>query len=89
VHLGPTAEDFHAAFGLGEGSTKIATVDADGIALRAVQALERRTAELREENDALRSEMRERMTALSEENATLRVDLASLHQLLERGRRGP
>jgi autotransporter adhesin len=89
VHLGPTAEDFHAAFGLGEGSTKIATVDADGIALRAVQALERRTAELREENDALRSEMRERMTALSEENATLRVDLAWLHQLLERGRRGP
>ncbi|HUF34746.1 MAG TPA: tail fiber domain-containing protein [Gemmatimonadales bacterium] len=53
-HVGPTAEDFREAFGLGESSTKIAGVDADGIALRAVQALERRTTELREENAALR-----------------------------------
>ena len=57
AHLGPTAEDFHAAFGLGESATKIANVDANGVALRAVQALERRTAELREENAALRSEL--------------------------------
>lgn len=67
AHVGPTAEDFRAAFGLGEGSTKIATVDADGIALRAVQALERRTAELREENTALRAE-----------NAAMRAELTSL-----------
>ena len=53
-HVGPTAEDFREAFGLGESSTKITGVDADGIALRAVQALERRTTELREENAALR-----------------------------------
>jgi trimeric autotransporter adhesin len=57
AHLGPTAEDFHAAFGLGESSTKIASVDANGVALRAVQALERRTDDLREENAALRAEL--------------------------------
>jgi hypothetical protein len=57
AHVGPTAEDFHAAFGLGEGPATIATVDANGIALRAAQALERRTVELREENAALRSEL--------------------------------
>ncbi len=53
-HVGPTAEDFHAAFKLGAGPTTISTVDADGISLLAVQALERRTAELRAELEALR-----------------------------------
>jgi Head domain of trimeric autotransporter adhesin len=55
MHVGPMAEDFHGAFGLGEGPTTITTVDADGIALLGVQTLERRTAELRVENaDLLR-----------------------------------
>ena len=53
AHVGPFAEDFWAAFGLGEGSTTITTVDADGIALLGVQTLERRTAELRAENAEL------------------------------------
>jgi len=66
-HIGPFAEDFHAAFGLGDDPAKIAQIDADGVALSAVQALERRTAELREENAALRaetSELRRRIEAL-------------------------
>ena len=52
-HVGPVAEDFYGAFGLGEGSTTITTVDADGIALLGVQTLERRTTELRAENAEL------------------------------------
>jgi hypothetical protein len=56
-HVGPAAEDFHAAFQLGPGPTTISTVDADGIGLLAAQALERRTAELKEENAALRAEL--------------------------------
>jgi hypothetical protein len=42
-HVGPTAQDFHAAFGLGEDPLAISTIDADGVALRAVQALDART----------------------------------------------
>ena len=42
-HVGPTAQDFHAAFGLGAEPRRINTVDADGIALAAVKALEART----------------------------------------------
>ena len=42
-HVGPTAQDFHAAFGLGENPLKINTIDADGIALAATKALEERT----------------------------------------------
>jgi trimeric autotransporter adhesin len=41
-HLGPMAQDFRAAFGLGEDERMIASVDADGIALAAVQGLHRR-----------------------------------------------
>jgi hypothetical protein len=52
-HVGPTAQDFHAAFGLGESPLKINTIDADGIALAAVRALEARTRELRDDNARL------------------------------------
>lgn len=39
-HLGPTAEDFYAAFGLGsDDAVTIGTVDADGVALATIQAL--------------------------------------------------
>jgi hypothetical protein len=66
-HIGPFAEDFRAAFGLGDSPTRIAQIDADGVALRAVQALERRTAELQAENAALQAEtteLRRRIEAL-------------------------
>jgi len=38
-HIGPMAQDFHAAFGVGPDDKHIATVDADGVALAAIQGL--------------------------------------------------
>ena len=38
-HIGPMAQDFAAAFGVGENTTTISTVDADGVALAAIQGL--------------------------------------------------
>ncbi len=38
-HLGPMAQDFFAAFRLGTDEKHIATVDADGVALAAIQGL--------------------------------------------------
>ncbi len=38
-HLGPMAQDFKAAFTVGETDTGITTVDADGVALAAIQGL--------------------------------------------------
>lgn len=52
-HVGPTAQDFHAAFGLGEDPLRISTIDADGIALAGVSALARENAALRAELAAL------------------------------------
>ena len=39
-HLGPTAEDFHRLFGLGNNEKVIAPGDMAGIALSAVQAMQ-------------------------------------------------
>ena len=38
-HIGPVAQDFYAAFGVGENDTHITTVDADGVALASIQGL--------------------------------------------------
>ena len=65
-HMGPTAQDFRKAFGLGDSEKAIATVDADGVSLAAIKALIRRTTELRTENDALRAMLTEMARRLSD-----------------------
>jgi trimeric autotransporter adhesin len=47
-HMGPMAQDFHAAFRLGANDREINTVDANGVALAAIQGLYR----LLQEKDA-------------------------------------
>lgn len=51
-HIGPMAQDFYSAFGVGTDDKHIATVDADGVALAAIQALnvkvQEKEAEIRE-----------------------------------------
>jgi len=59
-HIGPMAQDFHAAFGVGPDDRHIATVDADGVALAAIQGLnekvERGARNARHEIRALKAE---------------------------------
>lgn len=76
-HVGPTAQDFHAAFGLGEDPLRIGTIDADGIALRAIQALEART---RRENQDLAAQNQQ----LTRENADLRARVERLEQRFDK-----
>jgi hypothetical protein len=40
-HIGPMAQDFYKAFGVGEDRRHIASVDADGVALAAIKGLSR------------------------------------------------
>jgi hypothetical protein len=72
-HLGPTAQDFRAAFGLGGDPKSIGTVDADGVALVAAQALEARS-----------TRQQEQIRALQDENAELRATLDALAARLSR-----
>lgn len=79
-HVGPTAQDFHAAFGLGEDPLRINTIDADGIALRAIQALELRQRETSTAQQAALDTVREQLAeieALRAEIEALKRQLAS------------
>jgi hypothetical protein len=40
-HIGPMAQDFYAGFGLGEDDRHISTIDAEGVALAAIQEIYR------------------------------------------------
>lgn len=48
-HMGPMAQDFRAAFGLGEDDKHISAVDAEGVALAAIQALNQTVTELKQD----------------------------------------
>ena len=56
-HVGPMAQDFAAAFHVGENDTAISTVDEGGVALAAIQGLnqklEAENTELKKQNDSL------------------------------------
>jgi uncharacterized protein (DUF3084 family) len=51
--MGPTAQDVHAAFGLGDSDKAITTIDADGIALAAIQGLHR---QLKDKDEAIKAQ---------------------------------
>jgi trimeric autotransporter adhesin len=53
-HIGPVAQDFHRAFGLGNDNRHIASIDADGVALAAIKGLNRKL------HRKLRAERRQR-----------------------------
>jgi len=59
-HIGPMAQDFHSAFGLGEDARGINSIDADGVALAAIQGL----YQLVKEKDAALAAQQERIAAL-------------------------
>ncbi|MFE9856875.1 tail fiber domain-containing protein [Streptomyces sp. NPDC005780] len=55
-HLGPMVQDWRAHFGLGSDDRTICCTDANGVALVAIQALQRRLSELEAEVGELRAE---------------------------------
>jgi TolA-binding protein len=63
-HMGPMAQDFYAAFGLGEDDKHISTVDADGVALAGVQALYRMVGRMVQEKDAQIQELTDQVRQL-------------------------
>ena len=87
-HLGPMAQDFHAAFGLGTDDRHIATVDADGVALAAIQGLNQKLEDvnqkLEEKGRAARAEKDRQIAALHGENASLKTENDALKERLAR-----
>jgi hypothetical protein len=63
-HLGPMAQDFYAAFGVGPDEKHITTVDADGVALAAIQGLNQKLEAEVKAKDARISELEKRLSAI-------------------------
>lgn len=76
THLGPMAQDFKAAFDLGNTDSGIFTVDADGVALAAIQAL---AAADRDQQLEVRSQQ-EKIDALEQTILELRARLDALER---------
>ncbi len=82
--IGPTAQDFHAAFGLGTGDTTINTANAQGVALTAIKGLDHQLETALHEKDIeiadLKRQLADAKAALadiSELKATVRDLVAS------------
>jgi trimeric autotransporter adhesin len=73
-HIGPMAQDFFAAFRVGKDDKHIGSVDADGVALAAIQGLYRKMQAQQLQIDELKS--------VKAENTVLRQQLAELTQLV-------
>ena len=63
-HYGPTAQDFHAAFGLGDDDKLIGSQDADGVALPAIQGLNAKVEAERAAKDTEIAALRAELTAI-------------------------
>jgi hypothetical protein len=72
-HLGPMAQDFFHAFGLGASEDKIATLDTSGVALASIKALG-------EKLDSKEAELE----ALKQENKALNARLEAIEALLKK-----
>lgn len=81
-HLGPMAEDFYAAFGLGEGSKSIGVQDLASVSLAGVKALEERTAELQDKTAEV-ERLRTEVAALRTANAALEDRLTAIETRLK------
>lgn len=62
-HIGPMAQDFSAAFGVGADDKHIHTIDANGVAFAAIQAL----YQMIQERDGQIAELRAELNALKDQ----------------------
>jgi hypothetical protein len=66
-HLGPMAQDFHAAFGVGKSDNHISVVDGIGVALAAIQGLNQKLEEQLKSKDARIAELEKKVADLQQD----------------------
>jgi hypothetical protein len=77
-HIGPMAQDFYAAFGVGQDDKHIEPVDAGGVALVAIQGLYRMV----QEKDEQIAAQQKRLSALEQKNLDQETRLAALEKVV-------
>jgi hypothetical protein len=71
-HIGPVAQDFHAAFGLnGTDDKHIATVDEGGVALAAIQGLNQKIESGKQKAEILEQRLQHKETEITELKQTV------------------
>jgi hypothetical protein len=79
-HIGPMADDFHYSFGLGDGPDGIAASDMAGVAMAAIQALDRKV----QDRDVLIAGLQKQVEKLHDLDKELDARLAQITSLEER-----
>ncbi len=77
-HIGPMAQDFAAAFGVGEDEKHICPVDAQGVAFAAIQALH----QIVRDRGALLDDLRTQLQIQQKEKETLQARVGTMERLL-------
>jgi hypothetical protein len=78
THIGPTAQDFYAAFGVGVDDHHISSIDTGGVALVAIQALNQQI----EAQDATIAQLTTENERLQQQNEAILARLDALEQML-------
>jgi hypothetical protein len=82
-HIGPMAQEFKAAFQVGEDDRYISAVDADGVALAAIQGLHK----ILKEKDAEIADLKKTVRSLQREQSVFERRLESVEKNTHHGRR--
>ena len=88
-HIGPTAQGFSAAFKVGPDDKHIDTLDANGVALAAIQGLNNKLTEELKQKQTEIMELRQRLDRLEQllpQNSTGKGDSADGNQEASRDR---
>jgi hypothetical protein len=86
-HVGPMAQDFYAAFGVGEDDKHIASIDEDGVALAAIKALHAENASLRARLAAVTTSQEARAQRQARRDAAVQLELQRLSARVDALRR--
>ena len=76
-HVGPMAQDFYAAFRVGEDDKHITSIDEDGVALAAIKALHTENAKLRARVDAQAAQFAALRSSTARQLARLQAEIVS------------
>lgn len=85
LHMGPMAQDFHGAFGLGDDDRHVTSIDEEGVAFAAIQGLHQENTALNARVAALEkinAEVNSRAVSLEKANASLEQRLAAIEAQL-------
>ncbi|MBN8697651.1 MAG: tail fiber domain-containing protein [Bacteroidetes bacterium] len=80
-HIGPMAQDFYKLFSFGDSDTTITTIDVDGISLAAIQALAKKTDELKLKAAEV-EKLKLQLSKLQAENALLEKRIVIMEKKL-------